>query len=161
MADRPLAAGLLLAADWFNDALLSRLSARGWPRLSRNQSQVFPLITRDGSTSPSDLARGLGITRQSAHALLGQLIDLGILAQSPDPLDGRRTTVHLTDRGHDLADDARAILADLEAALAARIGASAVDALASALAQDWGEAPHGRHPDPGHRGARQRRVRSH
>lgn len=141
MADRPLAAALLHAAEWFNSALLDHLEARGWPRLSRNQSQVFPLIHADRGTSPSDVARGLGVTRQSAHVLLGQLEDLGILQRRPDPEDGRRTLLHLTDRGVALAADAREVLADLEAELAARIGPQAVDRLGAVVGVDWGPPP--------------------
>jgi DNA-binding MarR family transcriptional regulator len=140
-AARPLAAGLVAAAEWFNGALLDQLADRGWPRLSRNQSQVFPLLSAEGSASPSDIARGLGITRQSAHTLLGQLVDLGILERAADPADGRRTLVALSARGRALARDAREILAELEAELARRIGEDAVEALRRALAADWGDPP--------------------
>lgn len=142
MTDRPIAAQLLNAAEWFNAALLTRLVERGWPRLSRNQSQVFPILRGpEGAVAKVDVARALGITRQSAHTLTDQLVALGILATAPDPADGRRTVVHLTARGHALADDAREILAELEAELARRIGTDAVACLADALARPWGAPP--------------------
>lgn len=99
------------------------------------------MLAADGGTSPSEVARQLGITRQSAHVLLGQLVDLGILAQEPDLDDGRRTLVRLTERGRSLAADAGRILATLEAQLAKRIGEDATAHLHDTLAQDWGDPP--------------------
>ena len=137
---RPLAAALLDGAEWFNTALLSRLEDAGWPALSRNQSRVFPLLGPDG-TSQVEVARGLGITRQSAHTLLGQLEALGIVERRPDPTDGRSSIVLLTRRGRALAADAGRILGDLEGELARRLGADHVEALGAALRLDWGDAP--------------------
>jgi DNA-binding MarR family transcriptional regulator len=87
------------------------------------------LISEDHRTSPSGIARGFGVTRQSAHVLLGQLIELGITGQHRDPADRRRRLVHPTDHGRALAADARKILADLERELGERIGPQAVDSL--------------------------------
>lgn len=140
MGSGPLAAELLRAADWFNDALLDRLAASGWPRLSRNQAQVFPLLGDDGA-SQSELGRRLGITRQSVNALVGELIDADVLAKTDDAADARVTTIVLTNSGRQLAADARRILDELERTLAGRIGADATEDLRSALASDWGRSP--------------------
>ncbi|MEE8601930.1 MarR family winged helix-turn-helix transcriptional regulator [Euzebya tangerina] len=141
MRDLPLAAALLDAAEWFNTALLERLAERGWPRLSRNQSLVFPLLSAEGATSQTMVARSLGITRQSAHTLLLQLVELGVLRREPDPSDGRRSLMRLTADGRRLAKDARTILTELEEELARRIGESAVQDLAEALSAEWGPTP--------------------
>jgi len=140
MADPPLAAALLDAAEWFDGALRARLAVRGWPALSRNQAQVFPLLEPDG-TAQATIARRLGITRQSAHTLLRQLEELGILERQASPNDRRLVLVHLTRAGRRLARDARDELADLEEELGRRIGADAVAALARAVHADWGEPP--------------------
>lgn len=141
----PLAAGLLSGADWFNEALLAELAASGWPRLSRNQAQVFPLLTEHG-VSQAEIARALGITRQSAHNLVRELVDLAILEQRPDDADRRLSLVVLTERGTRLAHDAGRLLASFEEELAVRIGADAVTALRRALATDWGPPPAGHDP---------------
>lgn len=133
----PLAASLLHAAEWFNTALLTRLTALGWPTLSRSQSQVFPLLD-PGGTSQAELARRLGITRQSTHVLIRDLERLGLLERRPSAEDGRVMLVCLDARGAALARDAARILVALEAELADRIGAEPVDALARAMRCDWG-----------------------
>jgi len=140
MVSGPLAAGLLRGADWFNDALLVELVAAGWPKLTRNQAQVFPLLPEQG-VSQAELARRLGITRQSVHTIVRELSEFGILEQRGDDTDGRRTLVVLTTRGNRLAADAGRILSVLEVALAERIGTEAVDAIRDAVGCDWGTAP--------------------
>lgn len=136
----PLAAQLLRAADWFNDALLERIAAAGWPRLSRNQAQVFPLLGERG-VSQAEIARRLGITRQSVNVLVGELVDIDVLAKTSDDSDARSTVIVLTGIGRRLAADAREILGDLERTLAERIGAEAVESLRHALGADWGTPP--------------------
>ncbi len=137
MSSTPLAAQLLRCADWFNDALLRALEAQGWPSLSRNQAQVFPLLTAHG-ISQSTLARGLGVTRQSAHKLIRDLTELGIVDLRSDPQDARTRLVVLTDKGERLADEAGKILATLEAELERRIGHEVVEGLKTACEADWG-----------------------
>lgn len=135
--DRPLAARLLAAAEWFDVALRDRLAAAGWPSLSRNQSQVFPLL-RPGGTSQTEIARRLGITRQSAHTLLGRLVELGILERRGAVEDGRLVLVHLTPTGRRLAEEAARILRALEDELGTRVGVDHLASLRAVLDLDWG-----------------------
>lgn len=138
--ERPLAAELLAAAEWFDVALRERLAGNGWPALSRNQAQVFPLLA-PGGTSQTEVSRRLGVTRQSAHTLLGQLVELGILERAPGLTDHRLVLVHLTSSGRRLAKDAAGILASLELELASRVGAARVDGLRETMSLDWGDPP--------------------
>lgn len=135
-----LPAQLLAAADWFNDGLSAAMEAAGWPFLSRSQSLVFVSIDDDG-TRPAELARRLGITRQSMQELLGKLRDHELVTIDVDPSDGRANIVRLAPQAHLLGRDAAIISARLEAELTERIGAGMVAALRSALAADWGPPP--------------------
>lgn len=135
-----LAAELLEASAWFDDALLARLEARGWPPLSSTRSRVFLALSR-GPVAVSDLARHLDVSRQAAHKLVDGMERDGLVERRPDEHDRRVQLVALTARGRALARDARRILPELEQELARRIGASRVDALREALAQDRGPAP--------------------
>jgi DNA-binding MarR family transcriptional regulator len=144
----PLAGALLGAADWFNDALVLRLAERGWPRLTRNQSRVFALMPPRGAR-PVELARAVGITRQSMHTLLRGLADEGLLSFHPDPDDLRSVVVRLTPRGQDLVRDAGEILGELEEVLTDRIGAREVAALRRILEAPWGPPPVGQAGDAG------------
>lgn len=135
-----LPARLLAAADWFNEALSARMEAAGWPFLSRSQSLVFVSID-DAGTRPAELARRLGITRQSMQELLRKLLDQELVTVEVDPSDGRATIVRLAPRAHLLGRDAAIINASIEAELAERIGADAVAQLRSVLELDWGDPP--------------------
>ena len=134
-----LAAALLRAADWFNDELLTRLEADGWPPLSRGHAQVFVNLD-DRGTPPAELARRIGITRQSTHALVRHLADHDLVQLRPHPTDGRSQLVELAPRGRELAAAAAAILGDIEQELAQRIGQDAVTSLREALARPWRDA---------------------
>ncbi len=134
---RPLAARLLDAAEWFNTALLGRLADEGWPRLSRNQALLFAVLDPAGTT-PAELARRLGITRQSTHTLLRDLMQERLVRAVPHPQDRRSHLVCLTARGERLAATAWARLADVERELARRIGEERVAVLRDAVSADWG-----------------------
>ena len=141
MATIPLAALLLRGSDWFDVALRARLEADGWPALSRSQALVFAALDPDRGTRIVDVAASLDVTRQSAHTLVHGLVDLGLLVLVPDPDDGRARRVLPTDRGRRLTTAAARHLADVEAVLSQRIGASAVTALRGAAQADWGPPP--------------------
>jgi len=146
-----LPARLLAAADWFNESLSTALGAAGWPLLNRSQSLVFISIDDEG-TRPAELARRLGITRQSMQELLRKLRDHDLITIDVDPADGRATIVRLAPRAHLLGRDAAIISAQLETELARRIGAGTVAQLREALESDWGAPPSGHDSDPPPRG---------
>lgn len=114
MSRPPLALALLRASRWFDAHLLGQLEQRGWPRLTPAQSLVFAHLSEDG-TSPSELARRLGTSRQAAHELVAGLHRLALLEVVEDPGRRRGRLVVLTVVGRDLARDAREVLAALEA----------------------------------------------
>ncbi len=140
LAGGSLAAALLRAADWFNDALLERLEADGWPPISRGHAQVFVNLDAEG-TPPAELARRIGITRQSTQVLVRHLEEHDLVELVPHPTDGRSRLVRLSDEGTRLVHAAVHTLGDLEDELADRIGAEHVAALRAALARPWGEPP--------------------
>ena len=120
----PLALLLLRASRWFDRQLLDGLEELGWARLTPAQSLVFAHLSEDG-TSPSELARRLGSSRQAAHELVAGLQGLALLEVVEDPARRRGRLVTLTPDGHRLAGDARQVLAELEEEL----GRERVDAL--------------------------------
>jgi DNA-binding MarR family transcriptional regulator len=113
-------AHLLLTAGRSLDALArEELGARGWPRLSGAQSLVFAYLD-PGGTSPAELARRLGTTRQAAQDLVAGLVRLDLLEVAADPARRAGRLVRLTASGRALAADAGAVLAGLEAGLGER-----------------------------------------
>jgi len=135
-----LARLLLERFRWFDDALRVRLAARGLPELTTAESMVFPYLD-DGGTRPAELARRLGITRQSAQVLVRGLQRKGLVDLIDDPDDGRSKLITLTASGLRSVPIALETFDELERELAARIGAQNMAALRRALEIDWGDTP--------------------
>ena len=84
-----------------------------------------------GENHAAELARRTGISRQAVHKQVKELAALGLLAERPDARRRNQRTIVFTDAGVQLIADARAILAEMDAALPAESdGASAADVLA-------------------------------
>ncbi|MCC5948063.1 MAG: winged helix-turn-helix transcriptional regulator [Nitriliruptoraceae bacterium] len=135
-----LAAELLTASAWFDQALRTHLAANGWPPLSATRSRIFLALSR-GPVLVSDLAAELDVSRQAVHKLLDGLQRDGLVERRRHERDRRAHQVLLTERGRALARDAGRILPELEQELARRIGADHVQALRDALGRDRGPAP--------------------
>lgn len=116
MASPPLALLLLRASRWFDRQLLEALQQAGWPALSPAQSLVFAHLDRAGTT-PAELARRLGTTRQATADLLAGLVRLDLLVLEANPARRGGRLVVLTEQGRALARDAARLLADLESGL--------------------------------------------
>jgi DNA-binding MarR family transcriptional regulator len=56
-------------------------------------------LRREGATTPSALADAEHVTPQAVGSVLGAMHRNGLIARSPDPTDGRKITVTLTDAG--------------------------------------------------------------
>ena len=135
-----LPVALARAADWFHDAVSSRLQADGLPRLGRSQTLVLTQLDGAG-THPAELARRLGMARQSMQQLVAGLETEGLVRVAPHADDRRSKVVTLTPAGHQVVTSARRHARALERELARRIGRDQVDALRQALASEWGDVP--------------------
>ncbi|MFI7316150.1 MarR family winged helix-turn-helix transcriptional regulator [Streptomyces venezuelae] len=125
------------ARRWFEDGLLAAMDAAGATPVSPTQVQLFAVLDDEGTTV-SELARRMGVTRQTAHQAVHGLVDAGLLAQIPDPASARQRLIRRTPKGERAHREAEAVLARLEERLAERIGRDAVDALRAALEASWG-----------------------
>ena len=56
-------------------------------------------LDRAGSATPSRLARAEQITPQAMGGTLSALVEQGLVERHPDPADGRRTVMSLTEAG--------------------------------------------------------------
>lgn len=130
---------LLERFRWFDDGLRSRLTDHGLV-LTTAESMVFPYLDADG-TRPAELARRLGITRQSAQTLVRGLERKGLVELIDDPDDGRAKRIRLTASGRRSVPLALETFAQLERELSRRIGTKNVAELRKALEADWGDSP--------------------
>ena len=77
--------------------LVRRLRAEH--RFSLAQGAVLGRLDRDGASSTSDLAAAERVRPQSMAQIVAELEADGLLSRRPDPSDGRRALIELTDRG--------------------------------------------------------------
>jgi DNA-binding MarR family transcriptional regulator len=139
-ADRNLPQLLGDARRWFDEALLAALDEAGASQVSPTQLGLFSVLDEDGTTV-SELARRMGVTRQTAHQAVHGLVHLGLLEQAPDPASARRRLIRRTLEGQRAHERADLVLRRLEETLAERIGRDTVAALRAALEAPWGPAP--------------------
>lgn len=135
-----LMAQLLNRFIWFDGALQKSLDARGHGGVRRLESMTM-IYVHAGIRRPSELARLLGVTRQSMNTALRELEEKGLIYLEPDPEDARCKLVSFAPEGAAMRLDALDIVLTLEAELEARLGAEAVNDLARIVSADWGEAP--------------------
>jgi DNA-binding MarR family transcriptional regulator len=131
-----LALELLRASDALNRELIQRLRADGWPPITQNQSLVFAYLSPQGTTA-SELARRVGITRQSMHKLLEGLLTEKLVLLKSHPDDGRSAFVALSARGKRLMAAAQMHLTAIEAEIETHIGSAKLHQLRRAMAHDW------------------------
>ncbi|ROO86192.1 DNA-binding MarR family transcriptional regulator [Actinocorallia herbida] len=125
------------ARHWFETGLASAMEADGEQPISYAQQLVFSALDAEGTTV-AELARRMGVARQSAHQAVHALIGMGLLCQEPDPDSARRRRIRMTAEGRRIDAVARGHIARMEGALADRIGPATVTALTEALRTDWG-----------------------
>ena len=135
-----LMAQLLNRFIWFDGALQKSLDARGHGGVRRLESMAMVYV-HAGVRRPSELARLLGVTRQSMNTALRELEQKGLIYMAPDPEDARCKLVSFAPEGAEMRQEALEIVMTLEAELEARLGAKTVSDLARIVSADWGEAP--------------------
>ncbi|MFI2645337.1 MarR family winged helix-turn-helix transcriptional regulator [Streptomyces sp. NPDC018610] len=92
--------------------VFSRLRRRlretyGRSDLTPSQTSVLSRLDKDGEASVSDLAAAEGVRHQSVAVVVGVLAERGLVDRRPDPEDGRRQLVFVTDSGHAFLEDRR------------------------------------------------------
>jgi DNA-binding MarR family transcriptional regulator len=93
-------------------ALLGRLSRRLRQtsvvgELTLPQASVLSLLEREGPATPGALATKERITPQSMGTILVSLEELGLVSRTPDPTDGRRLVISVTEAGRQVILGAR------------------------------------------------------
>ncbi|MBP0457216.1 MarR family winged helix-turn-helix transcriptional regulator [Streptomyces montanisoli] len=136
-ANPPLLSLLQRGARWFSDELLERLDAAGVDPITPAHAAVLAHLDRGSSMSIAELARRAGVTRQTMHRAVTQLLREGLLASTPGPGFPRSTLIELTDAGCRRRDVASGILHDLEQVLASRLGHAELAELRDSLTRAW------------------------
>ena len=98
---------------------------------------VLAHLDSDAPLNVAELARRAGVTRQTMHRAVTQLVDEGLLTSTPGPGFPRSTLINLTPAGRHRRDVARRVLAELERALADRLGPAGLTDLRTLLERAW------------------------
>jgi DNA-binding MarR family transcriptional regulator len=123
------------AADVLEQTLMTRLDEAGWPRLTINQVLLFAHLEPEGVTA-AELARRMGMSRQSMQKNLDRLRDLDLVTVEPHPLDRRSSLVIQTSAGRRFAQTAGQMLDGFERRMEAALGTGAVNGARSVLTAD-------------------------
>jgi DNA-binding MarR family transcriptional regulator len=75
--------------------------------LTPSQTSVLSRLGKDGAASASDLAAAERVRPQSVATMLAALDERGLIQRRPDPDDGRRQLISLSDEGRAFFDDRR------------------------------------------------------
>jgi DNA-binding MarR family transcriptional regulator len=101
--------------------------------LTLSETSALARLDRGGPTTPGALARQEQISPQSMGATLAALEARGLIERAPDPGDGRRVVLSVTDAGLALLRSRRnAKVQQLARALSAEFTAAELDQLAAA-----------------------------
>jgi DNA-binding MarR family transcriptional regulator len=100
--------------------------------LTLSETSALARLDRGGPTTPGALARQEQISPQSMGATLGALEARGLIERAPDPDDGRRAVMSITDAGLELLRSRRhAKVQQLARALATEFTPAERDQLAA------------------------------
>jgi len=124
----------LLRAAWgtYRAAVQEALAGSGFDDVPRNGSYVLSAIAR-GGVPLAEVIAALGVSKQTAGALVDALVVRGYLDRMVDSADRRRLVVSLTGRGGAAAACVRSAVAAVDEALEAAVGPEQVRCTRAAL----------------------------
>jgi DNA-binding MarR family transcriptional regulator len=131
---QPIDFGILLGLAYqeFVRGLRQWHAAAGFVDTGRSDGVVFRALALRPMTT-SELATRLEITKQGAAQIVDDMVRRGYVERHPDPSDARARLVHLSPRGEQALQSARAFHHDFERRLRRRFGADAIDAVRTIL----------------------------
>jgi DNA-binding MarR family transcriptional regulator len=112
--------------------VLDALHASGFDDLTMAQCRLAQRLSSDGIRL-TDLAEQAGITKQTAGALVDELVRGGYVSRQPDPVDARARLVMLTEKGAALCRAASDEVRQIETAWRRHLGAESYRHLRTAL----------------------------
>lgn len=109
-----------------------RLAERGHPGVRPAHDFALRAVA-GGAGSVSEVGRRTSVSKQAAAKTIAFLEDGAYVLRSPDPSDGRRTRLTVTDRGHSLMSEGEAVFDELRAQWESLVGRDRVADVQEAL----------------------------
>lgn len=116
---------LAKASQRWNALLYERFRQAGFPQVRPAYGAALIPLFEENALQLGELARRAGLSKQTMTTLVRQLEAAGLAARRPDPADGRAARVHLSPEARRFQPVAEAVLGELDAAVAAALGAGA------------------------------------
>ena len=140
---------LLLLGGFRNlaDRATAELAERGYEDVRPVHDFALTAVL-SGADSASELGRRMSITKQSAARMIAVLEERGFVAREPDPDDGRRVRLHVTERGLAMRREGEAIFDEMRGQWEKQVGADTLRRVEDALRRLLGGGP-GRLDQPG------------
>jgi DNA-binding MarR family transcriptional regulator len=126
------------AAEALERTLMTRLEDAGWPRMTINQVLMFAHLETGGVTA-AELARRMGMSRQSMQKNLDRLLELDLVTLQPHPHDRRSSMVTSTAAGKRFSRLVAQTLDGFERRLEAALGTNTVNDARRVLTADLDE----------------------
>ncbi|MEU6562750.1 MarR family winged helix-turn-helix transcriptional regulator [Nocardia nova] len=137
MSRQPVARASAVAADLrvAVSGLLRQLRAQAeGSDLTKSQSSVLIRLEQGGPATATELANAAGMRPQSMAKIVRALEEAGLIAGRPDPADGRKTVLDLTDAARDEFRTGRRAKEDwLTRVIEAEFDAAEIEQLAAAV----------------------------
>lgn len=134
--DMLIGALLRVPAEAIHRRIIRELNAAGFKGITLAHMAVFRYPGPDG-VRPGVIAERAGMSKQAMNRLLGTLEDLGYLARSDAPEEGRARIVHFTRRGRAAYEKGIEVLREIEREWKAELGPADFAKLKELLFRVW------------------------
>lgn len=135
--DLPLLALLQLSLRACQDEFVGRIEQAGVDSITPAHTMVLAHLRTGLPLSTAELARRAGVTRQTMHRSVTQLVDEGLLVSTPGAGFPRTAAITLTEAGRTRRDVALDVLEAMESAISERLAPGELEALRRALVHVW------------------------
>jgi DNA-binding MarR family transcriptional regulator len=124
------------------------MAERGSAELARRGYEDFRPVhdfalhsVLNGAENASELGRALSVTKQAAARTIAVLEGRGYLAREPDPADGRKLRLRVTELGLAVLREGEQVFDEMRDALAVQLGEAGMASFEDALRLVVGESP--------------------
>ena len=126
---------MLDKSEWFSAILKERMSD-STTELTPAEGRIFGTL-RGRRLTVSEIARLRGVSRQSVHRIVSDLVERGFLRLEQAEDSKRDKVVVMTARGQELREQVGDVLRAVEEEIANVIGRDRLEALREVLMADW------------------------